>query len=242
MVTIVMIEIIMMIVTPVLYGSQYEDNIKKSFPLDANGTLLLDTVRGNINLSTHSKNQVDVYVSTASDIKGEIQKAEILFRSTGSVVKVTADEQLLKANVSVEYFVEVPENLNEIQLITRLGEITSHGNYGKLRLHTNTGKIDFKGNATQGFMQSANGNISASIRGELKGNLTIKNVNGDIRVKIRSASDFTINGKSTTGTIRSDFKSVTKSDPKGSHITGKINNATHLLKLETINGDIKILR
>lgn len=233
---------ILLAAVPAILGSQYEDNIKKSFPIDTTGQFFLDTPRGNIKLSTHSKNQVDIYVTISSEVSGETSKADIQFNSSGSSVKVTAGKQLLDASVNIEYTVEVPENLKEAELITRLGEIKSRGKFGQLILKTTTGEIDFKGNAAKALLQSANGDIEIDFRGAMKGDWTVKNVNGSIQTEIRSSSQFSISGYSATGTIHSDFKSVTKIGPNGSQITGKINDGTYLLRLETINGDIKILR
>lgn len=239
---IIMIIMIIMPMAPVLYGSQYEDNIKRSYPLDPSGSFVLDTPRGNIKLSTHRKKQVDIYVAISSDMGGEAGKVKISFGSKGGIVKVSAGKQLLNANVNLEYTVKVPENLKDTQLITRLGEIKARGKFAGLTLKTTTGEIDFRGNAGKALLQSANGDIEFDIRGAMKGDWTAKNINGGIKAEIRSASHFSISGYSATGSIRSEFKSVTKIGPNGSQITGKINDGTHLLRLETINGDIKILR
>jgi len=47
--------------------SQASREINKTFPLKANGHLVIDTYKGTITVTTHDKPQVEVYVKIESD-------------------------------------------------------------------------------------------------------------------------------------------------------------------------------
>jgi hypothetical protein len=227
---------------PLLYAERFENTIKKTYPLDPGGTFHLDTLSGKIDVATHGADKVEIKIYIMSDIEAELKKVPINLRVTQDAVKVSTGKQLLGAKVNVEYTITLPHHLKETVLISRLGDLKARGKYRNLSLKTTTGEIDFKGSFEKGYLESANGEIDAYVRGALDGNLTIKNINGDINVELRSSSDFTITGKSSTGSIRSEFKSITRISANGATITGSSNLGTHQLKLESINGDIKILK
>jgi DUF4097 and DUF4098 domain-containing protein YvlB len=125
--------------------------------------------------------------------------------------------------------------------LTQSGEVSARGKYGDIEIKIGNGEIDFKGSFTKSKLQSANGDIDVKIKGRVKGDLGIKSVNGDIEVEFKN-SDVTINGSTANGKIHSEHRAVIDIDDFGSKISGSIDKGTYKMILNSVNGDIKLLK
>jgi lia operon protein LiaG len=231
-----------MMLTASAYGYRYDDTVKRSFPLNPEAAIHLKSLRGNIEISTHSDNEVNITAVVMADEIDELEKVNIQFDTKDDTVTIYASGTGLEANVSIDYILKVPEAMKNVKLTSQIGEIKSRGTYKNIDFKSGNGEIDFRGSFTRAGLDSANGDIDVYVKRKLKGDLTARTANGDITVELRSSSDFTVNGSTSTGSIRCDFRSITKTDPFGSKITGTVNDGTYRLQLDSVNGDIKVLR
>jgi DUF4097 and DUF4098 domain-containing protein YvlB len=223
------------------YGYRFENTLKRSFSISNEGTFRLNSLRGNIKISTHNGSEIKIMAYVMSDDHKELEKVNIKFEGTDQLVTVSANGELMAAKVQIDYKVKVPAHLKLVRLVTQTGEINARGKYGAIDFKIGNGEIDFKGRFSSGKLQSANGDIDVKIRGSLEGDFTVKSANGDIVVELKE-SDFTVSGSTSNGSIRSEHRAVIKTDNFGSKITGTVNKGTHKLTLTTVNGDIKLLR
>jgi DUF4097 and DUF4098 domain-containing protein YvlB len=219
-----------------------ENTIKQSFPLSQQGSVRLETARGDIDISTHSGNEVKIEAIISADDKAELEKMKLIFEAEADSVFISTTPDSITAKANIEYFLKVPENLKSLQISTLGGEIKSRGTFGDIDFKTTNGDIDFRGEFSGCQMASANGDIDVYIKNILKGDISVKNDNGSIKVTIKPDSGFTVEGSTVTGSIRSEFSTRVTSEPVSLKITGTVNNGDYKVQLSTVNGDIQLLR
>ena len=225
-----------------LYGFRFEETRKRNFPMDAGGSLTLKALRGNIEIRTHSDNEIKVTAIVMSDKDEDIKKTVITFDTIESALLISENPKTIPAGVNIEYYIKVPQQLRIISINSYTGEIKSRGAYAELNLKTGTGEIDFKGSFTTGIMTTANGQIHVNVRGELTGDLSLRSSNGAITLTLDSDSDFTLEGSTFTGNIRSDFPAEEESDVSGAVIKATVNKGTHKVKIKSTNGNISLVK
>jgi DUF4097 and DUF4098 domain-containing protein YvlB len=219
-----------------------ENTIKRSFPLSQQGSVRLETVRGDIDISTHSGNEVKIEAIVSADNSAELEKVKLTFEAEADSVFISTTPDSISAKANIEYFLKVPEKLKSLQLSTRGGEIKSRGTYGHIDFKTANGEIDFRGEFSGCQLASANGDIDVYIKDILSGDISTKSTNGSIKITLKFSSGFSVEGSTVTGSIRSEFSTRVTSEPVGPKITGTINNGTYKLDLRTINGNIQLVR
>lgn len=225
----------------VSFAFGYENTIKRSFPLTPEGSVRLETIRGDINISTHSENEIKIEAIVSSGDSNEPDKVELQFEANADSIIISSplDIGLLTANI--EFFLKVPENLKSLYLSTLGGKIKSRGTYRNIDFKTTNGEIDVRGEFSEGNLTSANGDIEVNIKDILKGNISAESTNGSIKITMKPGSGFIVEGHTVTGYIRNEYDASVTSDLLGSGIKGTIKDGTYKLCLETVNGNIQLL-
>lgn len=219
-----------------------ENTIKRSFPLSQQGSVRLETVRGDIDISTHSGNEVKIEAIVSADNSAELEKMKLIFEAEADSVFISTTPDSITAKANIEYFLKVPGKLKSLHLSTLGGEIKSRGTYEDIDFKTANGEIDFRGEFSGCQLASANGDIDVYIKDILSGDISVKSTNGSIKVTVKPDSSFSVEGSTVTGSIRSEFSTRVTSEPVGPKITGTVNDGTHKLQLRTVNGNIQLLR
>ena len=220
------------------FGYKYEDTMKRTFTINPDGIVNLETLRGNIEISTASGNEVYIRATVMSDSHPELEKVQVKFEADAGSVTATADGNLAESKVDIDYYLRVPEKLTSVRIITHSGEIKAKGEYKDIDLKTGNSDIDFKGNFTKCRLTTANGDIDVHVKGILGGDLSAKSINGSIEVELKPGSRFIIRGGTQTGSIRSDFECRIAKDIIGSKIEGTLHDGAYNIHLNTINGNI----
>jgi len=219
-----------------------ENTIKQSFSLSPSGSVRLETIRGDIDISTHSGNEVKIEAIISADDSAELEKMKLIFEAEADSVFISTTPDSITAKANIEYFLKVPGKLKSLYLSTRGGEIKSRGTYGAIDFKTANGDIDFQGEFSGCQMTSTNGDIEVYVKDTLSGDIFVKSVNGSIKVTVKPGSNFSVEGSTVTGSTRSEFSTGETSEPVSQKITGTINNDTYKLNLNTVNGDIQLLK
>jgi hypothetical protein len=219
-----------------------ENTIKRSFPLSQQGSVRLEIARGDIDISTHSGNEVKIEAIVSADDSAELKKMKLIFEAEADSVFISTTPDSITAKANIEYFLKVPENLKSLKLFTLGGEIKSKGTYEDINFKTSNGDIDFRGEFSGCQLASANGDIEVYVKDILKGDISVKNANGSIKVIVKPDSNFSVEGSTVTGSIRSEFSTRVTSEPLGPKITGTVNDGDYKLQLITVNGNIQLLR
>ena len=231
----------------------YENTIKRAFPLSQQGTIRLNTLRGDIHISTHGASEVKIEAVVTAEDKTELEKVNLEFEAGTDSLLIYPASTLISAKANISYELKVPygdlyssifvpEGLKAVFLSTQNGEIRVKGNYGQVDLKTTNGDIDFGGEFSGCQLKTANGDIDVYLKDTLKGNLSAASTNGAISITLKPGSSFQVDGKTVTGSVSSDFNTTSSSDGAGSILEGTVAEGTYKLDLRTVNGEIQLLK
>lgn len=223
-----------------LSAGNYEEKVVRKFTLQAGGIVELANVNGAIDVTTTGGDTVEIKAVKRSDRKGEIEAVEIVFAQEGKILKVNTKHKRRSVEVEVDFTVVVPEKLARAEFKSVNGGIDCSGKFAELALKTVNGEIDFKGDLRSGEFKTVNGAIAISQESELNGDLTAATVNGAIVIELNRRSAFTIDGRTINGSLANDFGLKIAKRLVGSSFRGKVNNGGHKVKVETVNGSVKI--
>ncbi|MCD6156106.1 MAG: DUF4097 family beta strand repeat protein [Candidatus Atribacteria bacterium] len=199
-----------------------EEATERTFHLDGPAKLSISTVMGNIEISTHEKNTVQMTATkklvglptdeaqkiiNAIKIKTEQVGNQIFIKSEYSPMGFTKFwfdlKQLLTSgktsNLEVKYYLLVPEGI-EINFSTVSGEVNIQKVQGRCKGKTVSGSVIAKGVGKELSISTVSGKIN--ITGQ--GRLFLKSVSGDVWVDIQKseqAQDLTVSTVSGEVTI-----------------------------------------
>lgn len=221
---------------------RHENAIKRTFTLNSGGTVRVKTIRGDINVSTHSGNEVKLEAIVFGENNADVDKMKIEFETAADSITIYTPADMNTVNVDIDYILKIPANVNTVQLSTLSGEIKVKGTYKHLISTSYNGDIDVEGGFSLCELNSANGEIQVWQDQSLSGDITTKSTNGSIKIKIGEESNFTVTGHTVTGDIHSEFNTGITGDMSGTQIKGTIKDGTYKINLETVNGDIQLLK
>jgi DUF4097 and DUF4098 domain-containing protein YvlB len=144
-----------------------------------------------------------------------------------------------KNDVTVEFEVEVPAGVRFVGRTVN-GGISAHGIQAAAEAHTVNGGIDIEA-AGLTHAETVNGGISARVdRADWNEKLQLKTVNGGIEVSLPASTAANVKAGTVNGHIETDFPLTVKGKFGRRRIEGSIGGGGPLLRLETVNGDIKV--
>ena len=142
-------------------------------------------------------------------------------------------------DVQVHFVVRVPAGVG-FTARTVNGSVTALGLTGPTYAHTVNGSVDV---STSGMAEAQT--VNGSIRAELGATswndpIDFRTVNGRIELSVPSNLNADLEASTVNGTIESDLPVTVHGDIGRRHLRGKINKGGSPLRLETVNGGIKI--
>lgn len=144
-------------------------------------------------------------------------------------------------DTEVEFTVHVPEGVNFVGRTVN-GSIDAESLDGDVEAHTVNGRIDVSAN---GFAEATtvNGSIRASLgRADWTGALEFETVNGSITVELPDGVGADVTAKTLNGGIDTDFPLTVKGKFSSRRLTGTIGAGGRRIRLETVNGAVRIRR
>jgi DUF4097 and DUF4098 domain-containing protein YvlB len=187
-------------------AEELDDQIERTFTVNAGGTLTVDTDRGSIEVTTNMGNEVKVRVIKE---RGNASGFDVDMTQTGSDVEIIGD---LKGNwldwgsnrLRVKFIISVPEKYN-VDLNTSGGSISVSDLEGKVMLKTSGGSLDVGRVSGPVYGRTSGGSIhldGSKADVDIKtsgGSISIGEVNGVVDAHTSGGS---INIKKATGQIK----------------------------------------
>ncbi|MCX6573857.1 MAG: DUF4097 family beta strand repeat-containing protein [Candidatus Aminicenantes bacterium] len=259
------VTVLFLAVSCVMAGEEYKEDFSKTLPLKAGGHFSLENVNGGVSVSTWKEDKVEIKaVKTARKRQEDLAKVEIRVEETAGGVSVKAvwPKFPSKADVSVEFTVQVPEGVILDEFETVNGSVDVAGRYARAEVGTTNGSVTIKDAAGEFEADTTNGGIhidgfdgrieadttNGNIKVEgltLKGALSAETTNGSITVVLVSPETLNadLDVSVTNGHITVDFP-VTLQSLTGSkrHIEGKIGQGGVEISLHTTNGSITLTK
>lgn len=228
---------VLLFLTGIVALGNIEDNIEKTFNVNAGGKLTIDTARGSVEIRGTNSNRVEVklYREYRSDDKKRAREAMdnfiVSFKQSGDDVEIIAEYKNkslgrlwnnIRNRLRIKYVVTVPGKYN-VDLHTRGGSILVEDLEGRVITRTSGGSLEFnnidgpiKGNTSGGSITIGEtlGDVDVHTSG---GSITIDNAQGDVEastsgggIKVNEVSG-TIHAKTSGGSIKAYISRKPKS-------------------------------
>jgi len=223
----------------------------RSFPIaGADARLEIVNVNGGITVEGGDGSAIEVRAvitahggtdEAAKEALGQVQIREDV--GSASVRLETRYPKVLgRQGISVAYTVKVPRSL-KVELSTVNGSVTLADVRGAVKAETTNGNIEGRGLGGVAVADTTNGSITLGLSGLDEAGVRAETTNGSIEVKLPETARATIEARCVNGGIRvSDLAFEKVGEGTRRKLDGRVNGGGAMVKLETVNGSIRVGR
>ncbi len=231
------------------------EKFQQSYALSAGGTVSLQNINGNVKITTWDKNEVKIEAVKYADDKNDLDNLKIEVDASNDIVAIHTRypeerDEHHGHGYEVEYTLTIPKGakLDKVDLIN--GKIDISGVTGTVAASTVNGAIHAENLVGGCDLKTINGEVEAEFGAMAAESLArLKSVNGAVVISMPANSDANLEASTTMGHITNDFglQSSRESDEDvyvkmGDSIHGKIGKGGASVRVETVNGSIRILK
>lgn len=232
--------------------------INKSYAVEAGTTLEILNVNGAITITRSEKDEIEIFaVKKTKKEEDELDKVKIVI-TPGKDFVVRTEYPEKYVDVSVDYTIQVPNNVEvksvetangtidingitgDIEISSANGEIHVNDVNGTIDIELANGEVSVKGSTSIDGIEVANGNISVEIHSITDDEIDISVANGSITVYLSPALDADIEAATAFGkiTVHDDIISIEEEDE--SELEGTIGKGGPTIDMATAIGKIDI--
>jgi hypothetical protein len=216
----------------------------RSVPLSADGSVSLDNINGDVEITGWSKNEVQIdAVKTAPD-QQRLDDMQIDVQNSSNSVEIATKyaHHLVNNNPgSVQYTLHVPQNarIGEIKLVN--GELDITKVSGEVNAKLINGKVRASDLAGAAELSTVNGTVDADYS-SLKNVRLIKlsSVNGAVNLLLPQSPNADVSASAVNGSISTDFPLTVKGRFVGKSLSGTLGSGGVKIDLSNVNGSIHI--
>ena len=235
------------IATQMSLHAAFNEELHKTYPLDADGRVSLKNVNGDVHISAWDRNEVQVDTIKRGSSQEIMNEAEIVIDSAASSISIRTrypeSRRWRHEAASVEYTLKVPRRARLFAVETVNGGVDVTGVVGNVKLSSVNGPVVARNLESEAQLSTVNGRVEASFE-KLHGTplISLNTVNGSISLSIPDASNAELNVSTVHGRISSDFGvPATNGHRHGGSFSGRIGSGGARIKLSSVNGGISIL-
>ena len=225
-------------------------NFSQSYPFEANGSIELENINGDIEFSSWDKNEILLEYTITADDQDDLEnvKVEVEHDKNEFDVEVDIDSGGFMSwggnSGEVSFVLKVPQGVSLEDVDSVNGNIRIMGIAGDIKAETVNGKIVIKNVAKDLKFGTVNGDVDIYVD-RLSSSSRIKGdtVNGDIEIHLPENEGFELRSDTVNGDLSNDFDiEVDEGEYVGADMDGEYKNGGASLKFDTVNGDIEIRR
>jgi DUF4097 and DUF4098 domain-containing protein YvlB len=232
------------------YGT-VQDEFHQTYPLAANGTLELNNISGDVQITAWDRNEVKVDAVKHAWSRERLDEAKIVVQPSADRISIKTEypDRELTFNdddrnnpASVEYTITLPRaaRLDEVKLVN--GNLTVEGISGEVRASCVNGRMKATGLGSASRLSAVNGALDVAFERLPSGAVELHDVNGRLRVTIPSDAQATVKASTVNGGISNNFDlPVQKGRYVGSKLEGQLGSGGTEISLHNVNGRIEIL-
>lgn len=225
------------------------DKFQRVIPLDFGGTLSLENIKGDIEISGWDREEVEVYAEKM--FPRSLKKRVHIFRRRISTPKIDIDkfEDFIKIKTleeegsreigRVDYYIKVPQSIILKDISTGEGEIIISDLYGELSVDLKYGNLiveNYSGTLTAYVDEGSVRTSLVDLREKDEINITVEK--GDMVVYLSEEASVKIEGSAPNGDIFSEFE-LDQPTPSNK-VSAEIGQNGAFLSLRASNGNIRI--
>ena len=224
-----------------------EKTYSKTFTVNAQGaTLEISNVNGTIDVTASDGSMIEVEaVITAKGGSDEaarenLKDADIKAEASATHVKLEAYHPKLRKALGVKYTVRVPRSVN-----VKLENVNGGIDVKALRagVHAETTNGNVKGRQLGGFVEASttNGGVDIEMASLGSDGVRLETTNGGVSLALPADAKATLSARCVNGGINvSDLPFEKDGNSDHRKVDGKINGGGPPLKLETVNGGVRV--
>lgn len=242
---------ILCVAAAALAAEPFREEFDQTYDLTADGRISLENVNGNVVVGVWDRNSVRVQATKEADVREDLAKLRIDVANTASSLRIVTrmperDGFFGRSHdhLSVEYTLTVPRraSLDKLDLVN--GGLTISGLTGSLRAELVNGSI--KAAALGGSIDLDTVNGTTELELDVLGagqHVALESVNGAVELRLPAVASADVQAETVNGAISNDFGlEVTKHEHVGRELSGAIGGGGADVRLETVNGTIRLLK
>lgn len=225
-------------------SAEVTQDFHKTVPLTPNGTLSLDNINGNVEITGWDRSEVQIDAVKSARDQQRLDEASIEVNGTSDAVHIQTKYPEGRNNnnpASVHYQLHVPmgARVEEIKLVNGSLKI-DHVN-GDVSASLINGSVHASELAGRSNLSSVNGSVQAAYTSlSHNSGITIKSVNGSIDLMLPSSPNAQVHASTVSGSIKSDFPLTVKGGFVGHSIDGTLGSGGTQIELSNVNGSIRV--
>jgi DUF4097 and DUF4098 domain-containing protein YvlB len=228
-----------------LAGEPYRETFDQSYPLAAGGRVSLSNVNGGVQVNVWDQNSVRVQAVKEAESREEMEQLRIEVSATSSSVAIeTRYPHGSHNHLSVEYTLTVPKgvSLDTVELVN--GGLTVTGLGGGVRAKLVNGHATLSGLAGDVQVHTVNGRQDVEVQQLSAGQrVELQTVNGSVELRLAPGVAAEVEAKTVNGHLSNDFGlAVHKHEFVGADMNGAIGSGGGRVKLESVNGGIRLVK
>ena len=235
------------IATQMSLHAAFNEELHKTYPLDADGRVSLKNVNGAVHISAWDRNEVQVEAIKRGSTQEVMNEADIVIDSAQSSISIRTrypeSRRWRRETASVEYTLKVPRRARLFAVETVNGGVDVTGVVGNVKVSSVNGAVVARNLESEAQLSTVNGRVEASFE-KLHGTplISLNTVNGNISLSIPDGSNAELSVSTVHGRISSDFGVPASNGRKhGGSFSGRIGSGGARIKLSSVNGGISIL-
>lgn len=236
-------------------GEELREEFHQTYPLSATGRVSLENISGGVQIKVWDRAALQLDAVKKAYRKDRLAEAKIEVTASEEIIRIKTEypygslnfrggERRYDNPATVEYTLTVPRRavLESIELIN--GSLDIEGVEGNVKASSINGRVTTNGLLGEAKLSTINGQLQATFtRLDESKPITLNSVNGSVNLIIPSDSNAKIRAGTTHGSITNDFgMQVRHGEYVGHDLEGQIGSGGPRIKLDNVNGSIKISR
>jgi DUF4097 and DUF4098 domain-containing protein YvlB len=207
--------------------------------VNVNGGITVEAVDGNtLDIKAH----IIVRGVTEEAAQANLKQVQVIEEASSGRVRVEArfPKDLGRRGVQVTYTIRAPRTA-KLNLETVNGEVTVAGVLGGVKAETTNGDVVGRGLGNAVIAGTTNGGIKIQMVTLGGDGISLETTNGTIELKLPEDAKATVSARCVNGGISvSDLAFEKVGEGTRRKLDGKINGGGSAVKLETVNGSIRV--
>jgi DUF4097 and DUF4098 domain-containing protein YvlB len=232
---------------------ELREEFHQTYPLSATGRVSLENINGGVQIKVWDRAAVQLDAIKKAYRKERLDEAKIDVRSTEENIRIKTEYPSGNQNFRsgegrsnnpaiVEYILTVPRKamLETVELVN--GSLDIDGVEGDVKASSINGKVAARGLMGEAKLSTINGQLHAIFtKLDDAKPVSLTSVNGNVSLIIPSDANAAVRASTVHGGISNDFGlQVRVGEYVGQNLEGQIGNGGPRVKLENVNGSIKI--
>jgi DUF4097 and DUF4098 domain-containing protein YvlB len=189
------------------------------------------------------KAEITVRAGTDEAARDLLKQVEIREENTNGRVRLETryPKGLGRSNVNVKYTLRVPRTAGVI-VETINGSIVVNQMAGRVRAETTNGGVEGRNLSGGVSASTTNGSVDMAVTALSPDGVTIETTNGSVALRVPADAKGTISARCVNGGIKVSDLNVEKTESSRRRFDGILNGGGPAIKLETVNGGIRLSR